>query len=310
MVMSGDPYVGDLINLGVPARLREGAFQRLQAEFPWAKNPRDVAEYMRDVAEMRPWTMGGMYLSDPSGLDWPWNWNVEGSVPQFFIHNPEAIVESIPLKWLRFLGIPIVVARNAPLPVRAKLFEALQGYMQHTQNAIALREMLNLVRKYTRKKAPDNPYEGISGYRYIGRGSWTWIGPFKFGYKDMAPYDSQGPIQVTLLEIAQAMSRVQTNKLMPSNWRNSLANAIARLTPEEEGSITEMIHDMFSMGKDVDHIFGPGDYSEVDDMPYNRRTGQWYPSRRNYGFQRRRRYSGGGYSPRRRNTYRRSYRRW
>lgn len=47
-----------------------------------------------------------------------------------------------------------------------------------------------------------------------------------------------------------------------------------------------------------------------EDMPYNRRTGQWFPSRRGYGF---RRYRGfNRYQNRypRRRTYRRTYRRW
>lgn len=51
------------------------------------------------------------------------------------------------------------------------------------------------------------------------------------------------------------------------------------------------------------------EYEEYDDMPYNRRTGQWYPARRRYGNYRRdnRRggYGYGNYRPRRR-----SYRRW
>lgn len=52
-----------------------------------------------------------------------------------------------------------------------------------------------------------------------------------------------------------------------------------------------------------------------DDMPYNRRTGEWYPERRRYGYSngrnRRRSYSrsnsNGGYAARRRRTYRRWY---
>lgn len=297
--MVSDPYVGDTLG-GLSARMREGAFQRLQAMYPWARNPRDVAEYFRDVAEMRPWTMGGMQLSDGSGLDYPWNWNVQGSIPSFFKHNPEALLEALPLRYLKYLGLPIVIARNAPQPVRAFLFERLQGYLQHATSAYLLRELTALVRKYSQRKAPANPYEGISGYKRIGR--------FRFGYEDFTEGSQLRPIEVTLLEIAQAMSRAQTNKLMPSNWRNALANAITRLTPEEEGVISELLQADMS-GKDEGHIYGPEAEGRNLGMPYNRRTGQWYPARRGYGFRRGRNW-GGGYRPRQRRTYRRSYRRW
>jgi len=46
-----------------------------------------------------------------------------------------------------------------------------------------------------------------------------------------------------------------------------------------------------------------------EDMPYNRRTGQWYPTRRRYGYGNRGGYRRGGYS-RGYTPRRRSYRRW
>ena len=92
-------------------------------------------------------------------------------------------------------------------------------------------------------------------------------------------------------------------------WRNNLFFDARQLfadllkNPDERNKIA----------KKAPELLEPVGYTteeEAFDMPYNRRTGQWYPARRRggYGNQRGGYNRGGysrGYSPRRKRTYRR-----
>lgn len=296
--MQQDPYVEGLVIQGLPY---EGALREFLDVRPGVFTPDDFDDYLRDISDFRDWSMGGRNLRIGHGLT---------GVPTFFKRHPDYLAYAVPWAQIaKWSGITTIGAfRQLREPAKSYVFERVNALFQTFREAYVLRQINQGLVYLSRRGVPGDPYRGtFSGYEFRGK----WFNPLSWraGRKDFGVPDTN-PALLTAQQFAQGVSRAQRNKFMPWNVRDALLEAYEGASDYAREETAEKFREMVRKD-DVDHIFGPGDYSEVDvHMPYNRRTGQWYPSRRNYGFQRRRRYNnGGGYGARRR-SYRRSYSRW
>lgn len=106
----------------------------------------------------------------------------------------------------------------------------------------------------------------------------------------------RNPISRTGAQSGQAiLQTMRLNRLTPYDIKNFMEWLLQELPDRAKNKLSEFLQEQFE---------------KENEMPYNRRTGQWYPARRRYGNS----YNRGGY---RRGGYsrgytprRRSYRRW
>lgn len=292
--MQQDPYVEGLVVRGVPF---EGALREFLDVRPGVFTPDDFDDYLRDISDFRDWSMGGRNLIRGHGLS---------EVPTFFKRHPEYLAYAIPwVQIAKWSGISTIAAlRTMSEPGKTYVFERVNALFQTFREAYVLRQLNQALVWLSKKGTPGDPYRGtFSGLEFRGK----WYNP-RLGRKDLGPTD-MNPALLTAQQFGQGISRAQRNKFMPWNVRDALLDAYEGASDYAREETAEAFREMVRKDE-VNHIFGSGDYSEVDEtMPYNRRTGQWYPARRGGGFTRRRRYGYGNNNYGRR-TYRRSYRRW
>lgn len=282
MVMNGDPYIQ---NVGSP--YFEGFTQRMLDGFGF-ETEEEVWKYFRDMQEYKDWTMGGRYFRIGHGVK---------AVPTYFRRNPMDLIYAIPVTQMVKLIGAAAYALMKTAAGRVWMLERIWSIIPSVTQWAAMRYISRRLGRYL--GGVEDPY--ASGTKY----SWR-----RGVQRRELAMPASHPGVLTAQQIAASISRERKFALAPWNLRDAAAQGIEHLAENVRDRVAETLKEMYNEDEEKLAQYGPEAEGRDFGMPYNRRTGQWYPARRRYGFARRRSY--GGYNPyggpRRR--YRRSYRRW